>query len=1028
MSFNNHKIKSRKSDGILEYFQMSKWKKFNKKHNLILQNSQNKRKSRVDEKCIKYRNIKKLTIGPLFSTLESTQSSPKNPNEENNSTTQEKPNISLNSKKIILPKDEDTAFLYNIFFKTNHNDLKKFINKKKSDYKDLMDYNKNDNNYINNNNYDFGEIKKYLIKLQKKFIYNENLVIESKNQSSGILKDNYQLQKLDDLISRYILIIHILIRCSKSCEAKKLFLLLVKENLTYINNTENQIHKNYSENIGKVDYGIPKPIYKLSKIYSLLIRYSRFFNINKYLNIFLTKYLKLQLLNYKFFIMKSTNRGFSIEIKNQLEYLLSYCFHTVFFYCVENYLPINIPIAINSNIISLYQNIEENSLTDQEKSLITKSLYNQGVLLYIDNHLDEAMLSFYRSKEKIFFFEDDTYYFKSKKNGKLLSDRNKNQSSYGFHQNDKKDSSISFNLNDDTNESTTSRLDNFRRKTDNHQKGNSRINEIFNNINNSNLSKRKYSIISLDEKNQKSSPISINSRYEAMVSIISENIRKNYISINDIELLVKFGKENMLLIDEPNSSEKKLSSPKNNNKIERFKKAYRTMRVVRNSHIDFHTSIKIKNFNVPKHYKNPLLRNIELFMGLIDLQRKNYDSSYEHILKVLYLIIILKISNNNNEYDKNFINQQKMEIDKYLEMISKSYEKYIKSEKLDKEKNINSDENKESNTNDLVIENNTTNNIIPLPLKNKNSRNSLTKNYKNYKTFLSHSKQNLSNNGSNKIYSKKTILEFQKFFIFLNGLSLYQIKLLNETQPESDKRNNLPIIFANQFKDCLSMHQRRELDNIQSMALSRFVLLKDSDKSIIPSNINISIISENNIENKKNGNIHLYTFDRYNYFDDNFIQTKEYKNYLRIINSRKCFRDIKDYLVKNRAFVIKIIKDLNDEEIKNIIDYPYIIIEPIKQYKKRMKKELKNSKNSKVKNYIDNLLRRNKDFKTMKTVVINSKSMKNQIKREVSKKKNKRNNSIVMERPELKTFIKKRKKNINNPNDSFVEENLSIET
>ena len=93
-----------------------------------------------------------------------------------------------------------------------------------------------------------------------------------------------------------------------------------------------------------------------------------------------------------------------------------------------------------------------------------------------------------------------------------------------------------------------------------------------------------------------------------------------------------------------------------------------------------------------------------------------------------------------------------------------------------------------------------------------------------------------------------------------------------------------------------------------------------------------------------------------------------------------------------------------------------------------MKKELKNSKNSKVKNYIDNLLRRNKDFKIMKTVVINSKSMKNQIKREVSKKKNKRNNSIVMERPELKTFIKKRKKNINNPNDSFVEENLSIET
>jgi hypothetical protein len=50
----------------------------------------------------------------------------------------------------------------------------------------------------------------------------------------------------------------------------------------------------------------------------------------------------------------------------------------------------------------------------------------------------------------------------------------------------------------------------------------------------------------------------------------------------------------------------------------------------------------------------------------------------------------------------------------------------------------------------------------------------------------------------------KIIKEFEKFFIFLNNLSIYQIKILNETQPDNEKRNDLPIMFTNQFKDCLS--------------------------------------------------------------------------------------------------------------------------------------------------------------------------------------------------------------------------------
>ena len=158
--------------------------------------------------------------------------------------------------------------------------------------------------------------------------------------------------------------------------------------------------------------------------------------------------------------------------------------------------------------------------------------------------------------------------------------------------------------------------------------------------------------------------------------------------------------------------------------------------------------------------------------------------------------------------------------------------------------------------------------------------------------------------------------------------------------------------------------------------------------------------------------------------------TKEYKYYLKIINSWKCTRDIKDFLVKNKNFVLKIIKDINnEEEIKNMIEYPYIIIEPIKKYKRKMKEKLKNLKNINVKYYLDGLFRRNKNNKRMKTVNINSESMQNEIKRDIRNKNNKRNKSIIANKPQFQTFIKtiKSKNIINRSFDSYsFDDDLSL--
>lgn len=80
--------------------------------------------------------------------------------------------------------------------------------------------------------------------------------------------------------------------------------------------------------------------------------------------------------------------------------------------------------------------------------------------------------------------------------------------------------------------------------------------------------------------------------------------------------------------------------------------------------------------------------------------------------------------------------------------------------------------------------------------------------------------------------------ETEKFFIFICGLSIYQLKILNEFQPKpSAKRDDLPILFPNQFKDCLTFAQRLALNNLDTMSLSRYIILKDSNKDINPENL-----------------------------------------------------------------------------------------------------------------------------------------------------------------------------------------------
>ena len=990
MSYDDNHIKTRNSQIYFDSLYRDRKQRHTPKNHPKFQNRPSKNINKGESQLfIQRRKQKQMTLGPLSSTLESTISTKRQNEEENSTLSLEK--ISIKTKKLLQPTDEDMKFLFYIFYKNNqHYQSNKYNNynlraSTKTNYNKRVFINESKdsiNKYYNYNKYDFNSIKKYLIKIQKKYNFNGNLMIynnrfQNKLKSSDLM-DFYNLQKLQDLIARYSIIIYIFTKCDKINEAKEIFLVMLKENMKNINNIERQISAKYLFINRKINIfkDVPTITYELAKIYSFIIKYSHLFNLNKYHNIFIDKYFKIQILNYKFFMIKGTVRGFSSETRNQLKYWLSFFFHNCSFYSIHNYFPMKIPILFNYNVLSLYFNYDENSLTDSEKSLLVRTSYNAGILYYINGQKDEALSNLNQAKEKIISFSDDYYGNNSFNN---LNNNKKNFVNL-FKKNVKENI---VEINDTRKIKKKSTINPFnikfleekvrvkeKKKTVKILNLDKSINiKLNNNMNNISLN-------SIDNNKKTSKDLSTipKNKYDELKSEIYKGFNKDKISISDIELLIKFGKEKGLLNEDKNIKEKSLDFLfKYKESFSAIKKKMTLPKGCRGSHIDFHTSIKIKDFSIPERFKNPLLRKIEFLLSIIELDKKNYVSAYEHVLKALYILFLLKLSSNNN-FQFDFFNNQKIEINEYFHLIENTYEKDMNYKKLlekSSSKSIMTANDRKSQSNiyhNLSNSMNNVNNNSFIIFENKDAENNF---YLNYMNNNNDNKDNINendllNNNYNYNYNNKDSLiikEFEKFFLFLNNLSLYQIKILNETQPNDEKRNHLPIMISNQFKDCLTKEQRIELDNLQIMTLSRFMLLKDPNKWIIPPNLNYLLVVRNrNSEINKIKTFRL-NYNRYNFIDDTFMKTKEYKQYLAIINSEKSTPEIKDFLKKNKNFVFKIIKESNDIDIYNMINYPYIIIDPIKKYKRKIKK---------YKKYLKHINCNNDSKKRAKTITPNT--------------------------------------------------------
>ena len=315
---------------------------------------------------------------------------------------------------------------------------------------------------------------------------------------------------------------------------------------------------------------------------------------------------------------------------------------------------------------------------------------------------------------------------------------------------------------------------------------------------------------------------------------------------------------------------------------------------------------KRKQERLPNIFKNPILLKAEILLAEIELDRKKYRAAYTHVNHALAIITIFK-KIQNNYYISKYKKEQRL-IKEFLSIIDNSdIKNYSEISEKDEEQF------EEEEEEEIEIR----------------------------KEDMEYQKEQELNEKIK--VNKKILKEVEKFFIFFSKLSAYQIKVLNDTQPNNEIRNYLPILFQNQFKDCLTVKQKMVLDNLHVMSLSRYMLLKDPNKLILPSNLNISPIYVEKpelfspryfqyekkqkliLENKKNK-------------QDDVLEKKAYQNFQEILKSKNATLYIQNFLNNNYNLIMKIIKASKEEEINKMISEPSILIKPVEKYKKQNSK------------------------------------------------------------------------------------------
>ena len=773
-----------------------------------------------------------------------------------------------NKPKPIINKE--MRFLMKVIYNNNL--------KKKSSSKNV------DKNVLNMSDYKLRENELNLIDLNK---YIFNIEKRLKDSEEALYKKNLKdfVKTIDNIIARYSLIIFSLLKNNETEEAKNIFLLMLKENIPYINYIEQNIIYHYY-----VSKDYPVEAYELLRIFSFIIKYSRFFNFTNYCNIFIGRYLEIIFFIYNLFFYKSIIRGFTLDTKNQINHWFSLALHNIAYFALLYYFPLNISINLSNSIMSIYQSSDDKYLSKKEKSLLIKVIYNLSHICYLNGQNDKATFYLNEAKDRILNNEENPHSY----NNTNYHTKKKKQS-MNLYWNNSINKDFFYNGDEEMRLSTATSISEYvKNKGKNKKDDSNKLTEV--------------------EK-------------------IKTTFSKDKVNLEDIHLLINYCLENGL-IDENKSSR------------------YISKNFISPTNIASKKTLT-KKLTIPKYYKHPLLFKLELFYGEIELDKKNYILAYNHILKALYILLLLKLNIDGNGF-LSFNEEQKI-IEKYLILIEKLKEKESENNKEEKSESEGKSDTEEESESDSRENSKNRDSIRSMKKSSKKKYKEESEDIilNKYNLYLELFKENEKGKKSKEVLycskedtNYKVLQDIEKFFLFLCSLSLYQISILNNTQPENKKGNDLPLLFSSQFKDCLSSNQRKEFNNLQTMALNRCLILKNPNDWIMPNNLNIDLINEKKVEKLRRKKTYKYInkYPEENINENQLRETKEYKIYQKMLLLGKMTKETRDIIVKNNYIVLRIIKKASKEEIENIIESPKILIKPIKHYKKHNKKFLeKNS-------------------------------------------------------------------------------------
>ena len=727
-------------------------------------------------------------------------------------------------------------------------------------------------------------------------------------------------------IANFSLVISLYLQENRKIDAFKLFLLLCEQNKKTLNYLTGKVLEQLPKisNRNKIAKFYPTITKTLLQIISVFIKLAGKFNKSVLENYFIVQYLKIvHILSVT--VVKYINPvkidEINTQLKNERRYFYSNCLFDCSIYLFNRFQPFNISISILNHTLDLYNNQNVNYvLNENESTLLLKINYNLGLFCYVDGLNMEAVNNFNQAKDRV------------------------------------------------------------------------------NDIKNFPISKTRKSRISLDEKDLMMNKLRNNNSTSNLIldfnDIVSPqpNQSRNKYNRNTIKSTthVLNGRES---IEHQNNLFLKVSNDNAENQMNK-----KNVRDYSTIYLGAYNILRFKNPLEIELVRDKILVEIKLYLAEIELKNKNYRESLYHLNSILNL-------------------QKKENMGEYV-LYSKDNTRLIKS-KTNSSKNIidtadNKTREKTRYMNDLKKNKSENNNSLFLITRDKSTNNTLkdnasSNNLNNVNSSHQVMKYNLTNGDksrimrlleeieiacwekdANKLKNKNqyaevtkypydrsknyfirnqkiiTSKEMEKFFIFICSLSIYQLKILNDTQPPpSQRRNDLPIIFNNQFQDCLTNAQRMNLTLLETMSLSRYILLKDTNKDISLENLDIRFmlyrIKDEEVDNKIDYNKIMRRnriksnnrFKRINNSKGNSFRSNTFSIKTPIKKVKKYEDEEEDdalkYFMKNNSpknkklignhkkELTKFLEDINNDELKIFYKNPELLSKLVENTEKKIK-------------------------------------------------------------------------------------------